>query len=796
MVGVWWSFPIFENHPLTLEHVRNYRLLAILLVTLSPFLLFSQQNALSTYYSIGSIPQQLLGKATSRAERRIGGLPETAGDVKKQFIFFDENRFQNYINSGRITFGDTVSEHANELLRILTEQYPFENRVPRILLYHSIDPAPLTFSNDIILLSSALLATVENDDQLAFIIARELVNLRENFAFTRFNQLLTLNGELREKAVNIFHQNTKEQNLRADQKAHTIIKDAGFLVHEATQSLKILLTPDILFKQQSFSPVFFERSGYLFPESFYELPSENPEIDLDVEETRTDRLQRFDILQATFPKIEAPSKTNAFLFFKELCFDDLCNIYLIEREYPEALYLHFLALSTNDKNIVSQAIITKILYNLCIYSTEFSVGKIPDQRSIKELDALDETFNNYDNSSATYYYREFSSYPGFSQQLARFLCSLRDEELIVLTIDQHTTLLANSPLDRDGTSGRIQLLLLQLQLKFTAIYWEYVYKIQKVNPDLIVDSTTVELRCIDLGKSIFNQTVYDRYTNQKKHDIRDLSTLRRYCLTENNQIISDSTNKKYYYKAIRTLNLDSAFSKNFVPVDLKKDSLTYDFLLNLLFPSVFTSNSGNYSTAILMPTYTRSFSFKTGIDYSYQTIYKRGKEIKKRVKTNVIKQNYNSSRSTFLATRLDSLTRSDSFPIALVNVSPDQTDFITNEEYNQFCFSQLIDDDNSSLAYSSMLCRIAFPGLVDSSLAILGTPYILRVGIIEFNPLINDQITAPASRCFVVLKNYNRREISGIYISDKLHLFTPTDYIALQKELQTILATLSLRNKK
>ena len=753
--------PVTFNPDQTVFRFRFNVLVAVLLLSVT---VFAQRNYTALLISQGIIPKRICGTPKQRAENTYI-LKDIKDDFQKQFILFDEECFQFHINSGRITFGDTVSRYCNKILNKLIPKYIPIDFSPQIFLLHSTTSAPLSFSNGIILLPTTLLASLSSEDQLAFIIAREVINIRENTRLNRFGRLVQLDDSEKTNALTNFDNNLLEQELFSDKRALELIQDAGYNAFASISALQILTTTDTIYKAVDFDTHYFERKGYQLHSSFHTLEYEVIEYDtIKINESRKRINTLNKLVKDIKPKTELSNK------IQQICFFDLAQLLLLENELPEALYFQYLILLKDSTNNEAQICISKILFNLCIYDNELAVNNEPSTVNISTKDIIEQTFNELSNSSNTYYYRPFNLYPGYSQRTSRFLSHLRPEDLIVLAIEMHMRLLQDPKNDRQQITNRLNLLSFQLQA-FAPVnyYWCYLHRLQQLNPNIRPDETTIIQKNQILAKNDTIKSLSD--LDELKLKIENPNTFKDLLFDSNNRIIVDTAKKNYSLRALLTMNCDKAYSDAYRTIDLRKDSINSAFLLNLNteMSDIFATKTPNKKAILAINT----SSFKQEV-----------KKIKKQnVKTKTTLTIYDHLKSEILMDSTINTINKTLLSIPTVNINFESEDSVNTNYYNTFCLSQYADKELNSLRYSDLLCPLAYPLLSDSLIKICETSIYIKISVIEFSPLIHKKGSANANRIYVSVTDLKTREIKTFLLQD---------YLTINRNWQTTLIITSL----
>lgn len=98
---------------------------------------------------------------------------ERTNSEKQLFLTYSTYALDLYITSGKVCFGDPITRHCDSLLSIMLKDDPEIRKQLRVYTLRSTDVNAFTTHQGVIVVSTGLIARLENEAQLAFIMAHE-----------------------------------------------------------------------------------------------------------------------------------------------------------------------------------------------------------------------------------------------------------------------------------------------------------------------------------------------------------------------------------------------------------------------------------------------------------------------------------------------------------------------------------------------------------------------------------------------------------------------------------------------
>lgn len=401
-----------------------------------PFLMgmlaFAQAPA--TQMANQSLPAEVVTSSTEKyrdmvAEMEANGARGREKKVKRQFYLETSFVIDDLLQSGLVLFSDSINEYFHAIMRpvIKGDQAKFLSEVKFFILRSPIVNA-FAAPNGMVFVNIGLLARVENEAQLAYILAHELTHISHKHAL---NLLLNAKGitarsgsdELVSRSgfeSSIVEQRryNRDLEIQADEKAALQILDSKYDVSTLDQVFDILKYSESPYDNIPFFKSFLENENIIFPDRYFKeavdpLEGED-ENDDDESSTHPSLGKRRNLARTTFGRVTNASERSAFLVseaqfmaLRERARYELPALYLHRHRYQEAFYNAYLLLIKHEGDPYARLMMGKALFGLASF-----------------LNSSDE---DTDAEGATP-----SDVTGEMQQVYHLLSKIRAEELTVL----------------------------------------------------------------------------------------------------------------------------------------------------------------------------------------------------------------------------------------------------------------------------------------------------------------------------------------------------------------------------
>ena len=326
---------------------------------------------------------------------------------------------QELIKSGNVLYGDTVTRYLERILRRLLPQP--QTGLPPLRVYAVRSAAMNAFATGrgIIFVNLGLIAKMESEAQLAFVLSHEISHVLRQHDLAIFR-------EMRKdiKAVNIFgaaslersllarNLYTREKEQEADLHGLELFLAAGYPAGEALAAFDALATASIPAGQRLLAPEFFRLDGAPFPSGYF---LEKPQATLARRppsqsvthpdpEMRREAVARI-LSERTLPEPAAAAGADAFAYVRKRCRFECCEQYLMQHSYEVAISEAYDLLEGDPNSFYLRYTIAYALYALAQYA---AAGKFWDV------------------------HEDFETLAGPAQQVSHFFEKMRADELVQL----------------------------------------------------------------------------------------------------------------------------------------------------------------------------------------------------------------------------------------------------------------------------------------------------------------------------------------------------------------------------
>ncbi|MFZ9956793.1 MAG: M48 family metalloprotease, partial [Flavobacteriales bacterium] len=278
--------------------------------------------------------------------------------------------------SGNVVFNDTLSGYiklvAKELLKNDIETLSKLN----FFVVKSAFVSTLSNQEGIVLISTGLLARINNEAQLAFILAREIAHFQlKHQAKLYLNNDINNNGAYNLKHIEdnlLKYSNfSQEQEEQADSLASVLINNSNYSSAAVVDVLKIFNAENHPVAQEPFDINYFNSKYFKIPDTYFFIQV-NPINEADENYTQPNISARNlalknrmndDVDSFLLPK-------NQFHYCRDIARFEMSSLYLNERQYASAIYNSYLLLKKYPNNEFLLSNIANSLYFLAKYSNK------------------------------------------------------------------------------------------------------------------------------------------------------------------------------------------------------------------------------------------------------------------------------------------------------------------------------------------------------------------------------------------------------------------------------------------
>ena len=320
-----------------------------LALLLSPTFILGQEISLDqfkTTKAVGEPPSIFKQVFQDKVEYRKGVATEVKEEYKEEYAKYSTYSLDHLLKSGYVLYGDPMTIFVQKVGKKLLEKSPeLKGKLQFYVIKNNMTNALCT-GPGVIFVTTGLLAQIENEAQLAFVMSHEIVHYQENHLEKSFNQAKEKGMELStsyEDMVKLF----KDNEFEADVHSLKFYYAAGYSKKEINTVFDVLMYSYLSFDEIDIDSTFFGNPNIYVPQSYFP-EKKNPILAFedydDSKSTHPNIRKRRDTITDELRKYDN-WKTNVNFMSKEE-FDYVQNIARFEtvREnvilgnYIEALY--------------------------------------------------------------------------------------------------------------------------------------------------------------------------------------------------------------------------------------------------------------------------------------------------------------------------------------------------------------------------------------------------------------------------------------------------------------------------
>lgn len=397
----------------------------------------------------GKIPKEFITDSTIKYKKQVKGIEgKKDKKSKKEFLLKSNFSIDDILQSGLVLFNDPATNYVNEVLK----QLPFSNKKltrkkPRVYVLNTSAVNAFATEQGVIFITIGLLAKLENEAQLAFVLSHELMHIQHRHGIDKFINAKKIGKEIKRKnktpngiSLNqaLFKKSMYSQKLEmeADEDGLELFLKSEYEPESVLKIFKILYYSDLPFSNLEFEKSFFQDDKYIFPSNLWldtvqairpMVNSSNLGEDKEsVNASHPSSQERLAKMKERIRGLELGNKKSflisekRFIEIQEKARYQLPFLNLYSENFPEAIYTSFLLLKKYPDDVELKKVIGK-----CLYITA-----------------------KYKNASWEYDF-DFTEVEGASQQLYHLISKMDDKELTILALKYNLNLFQKNKEDKE-----------------------------------------------------------------------------------------------------------------------------------------------------------------------------------------------------------------------------------------------------------------------------------------------------------------------------------------------------------
>lgn len=377
------------------------KLISLCGYTLLVFKLFGQHtpvdfNNYQTVLSQGSLPQEF---ATTSTEKYIENSKTITREdnrktrkAKREFYLQSAFAIDNVLRSGRVLFNDPIGSYVNLVFDKVIEAEPELRDQVKVFVVKTEYSNAFATDQGIIFITTGLLARLQNEAQLAFVLCHELVHFKKKHSIDLFVKEETKDREEIKKDGGFESEPeilsraaySKEKETEADELGLELYLKSGYSPQEAVNTFDVLHHGHLPFDSVKVENTFFDTKNLVWPYEYFKEEVAAIYADEDEDDSKSTHPNTFKRKQ-TIKFLLGDKKTggknfliseNDFYYIQKICRYELCRQALLNQNYCEAIYYATVLQKENPESIFLKKVIAKSLFAVSAYAADKSKNKL------------------------------------------------------------------------------------------------------------------------------------------------------------------------------------------------------------------------------------------------------------------------------------------------------------------------------------------------------------------------------------------------------------------------------------
>lgn len=260
---------------------------------------FQNYNGLQ---SIGSVPADFtdITKEKITKEKKSNQSKKGKNKTDQKIIATTNYAIDRILQKGDVLFNDPVTNYIKDVLAIVLKDEPTLLSELRVYTIKSNMVNAFSTRQGILFVTTGLLSKLQNEAQLAFILAHEVSHYTENHvvkSFEESDKIIAGKGKFKsiseDEKLKYLSRYSKDKEFEADEFGFELFEETAYALSEVETALDLLIYSDLNFTNEKFDRKFFNDGSLYIPESYY------PSTINAIEERQGD----YDDANATHPNI-------------------------------------------------------------------------------------------------------------------------------------------------------------------------------------------------------------------------------------------------------------------------------------------------------------------------------------------------------------------------------------------------------------------------------------------------------------------------------------------------------------
>ncbi|MBP1672823.1 MAG: Peptidase family [Bacteroidetes bacterium] len=333
---------------------------------------------------------------------------ESKGPIPKDFSkYINNSKYENttlqyLFKSGFILYGTELNDYLDHIMDLILKDEPEIRKKMRVYIYNSPVVNAMAFDDFIIIVNTGLLAQVQNESELAFILSHEMIHIVNKHSEKRKtekkrskkNDKTQSTKDVYKDQFMSYHYRSREHEFESDKVGfEKFYKNSGYDVNAVDGVFDVLLYSYLPFDEITFNKSFVENKYYSFPKEYFLVnltPIRSREDYIDTLSTHPNIAKRRIVIDNLVSKFEGdPGATfiqSEELFYKirDIARCEAIRKLLIVHDYGNAFYNTFIMLQKYPESETLQSFLVASLYGISRHKQYSSFSDVVTDYKLNE----------------------------------------------------------------------------------------------------------------------------------------------------------------------------------------------------------------------------------------------------------------------------------------------------------------------------------------------------------------------------------------------------------------------------
>jgi beta-barrel assembly-enhancing protease len=372
------------------------QILTLKTLALLAFCLFFAASAVAQNYdnykvreSQGELPTDFTTKSSTKYRDAVAKINKRekskSKKLKKQFYLESSFSIDQLLQNGTVLYDPEFSKY---LQGVAAKVLGGDKKVMENTRFYVVrSPAVNAFATNegLVFVCMGLLAQLENEAQLAFVLSHEIIHVREKHSVNMYVKVDDIKKGMNsdkimsrgtfERQLLAKSKFSKSLELEADTKGFTdYYAKSGYSIEAIDRAYDVMRFAELPFDEQKFDKTFWEGKNYVFPEKYFLKTVKKIEGAAEDEDDETATHPNISTRRSNMQKLIAEKKAKGgkeFLISEEIFTKwqkvsrfELPQLYLHQNYFQDAIYAAYLLLKEDPNSLYLKKSIGQALYGL------------------------------------------------------------------------------------------------------------------------------------------------------------------------------------------------------------------------------------------------------------------------------------------------------------------------------------------------------------------------------------------------------------------------------------------------